>query len=725
MRVARSSLVSFLLLPSLSFVVFLVTDSAARSDTIIFSDNPGRGPACATAWGYCKASSHVELASVKKRQGKMPVDREHRYRGLNSIRMRWTSRSGGDWGVAIAAPQWKTFDATAFSSITFRVNGPAAIPAYALPDLSLEDESRHESTRVPLARYLDGLDDDLSTWQEVAVPLAFFAPGKKRCDFTKVVTVYFHQHATDSVERVVWIDDLRAKDADISSLPVPPVPRDLTACGYDSRIDLFWQRAADSNVVGYNVYRADSPDGPFDPVNPYVHERSLYSDFFGENGCTYFYRVTSVNTDSEESDPSAVVSATSCQMTEDELLTSVQESAFRYFYDYGHPISGLARERTGSGKRVTIGGSGFGLLTIMVGVERGFVSRDAALERVLKITRFLEEKAQRYHGAWSHWLNGGTGATIPFSSYDDGGDLVETAFMVEALLTLRQYFDRDTEFERELRARATRLWEGVEWDWYRQRDSLDRLYWHWSPNHGWRRDLPIRGFNECMIVYILAVASPTHPVPPELYYRGWAADGGYANGLEYYGHTVDVGREYGGPLFFTHYSFMGFDPRGWRDGFCNYFENNRNIALVHQAYCAENPRGFKDYSALVWGLTASDNPWGYAAHSPENDNGTISPTAAISSMPYVPEEAMATLRYFYYHYGPDLWGEFGFRDAFNPTENWFSENVLAIDQGPIAPMIENYRSGLCWKYFMANEEIPRALRAIGWQEMSQADEPME
>ena len=275
-----------------------------------------------------------------------------------------------------------------------------------------------------------------------------------------------------------------------------------------------------------------------------------------------------------------------------------------------------------------------------------------------------------------------------------------------------------------MRARATRLWEGVEWDWYRQRDESTYLFWHWSPNHGWRLNHALRGFNECMIVYILGAASPTHPIPPELYYRGWASDSSYANGKEYYGHKIFVGWPYGGPLFFTHYSFLGFDPRGWRDKFCNYFENNRNIALVHQAYCAENPKKFKDYSSLVWGMTASDNPWGYAAQSPTEDNGTITPTAAVSSMPYVPEQAMATMEHFYRHYGRELWGEFGFRDAFNPKEGWFAESVLAIDQGPMAPMIENYRTGLCWKYFMANAEIPRALRAIGWTEDAGAEKPI-
>jgi hypothetical protein len=286
-------------------------------------------------------------------------------------------------------------------------------------------------------------------------------------------------------------------------------------------------------------------------------------------------------------------------------------------------------------------------------------------------------------------------------------------------LTARAYFDRDDPTEREIRQRATRLWEAVEWDWYLRDPESRRLRWHWSPRHGWRIDHQIGGhFNECLIAYLLALASPTHPIPAECYEHGWVGQppDGYINGNEYYGYRLWVGWPCGGPLFFTHYSFLGFDPRGWRDAYCNYFENNRNIARIHHAYCQENPKGWRGYSGLLWGLTASDTPGGYHAHEPRYDNGTITPTAALSSMPYVPELAVPTLRHLYENFGTRLWGEFGFKDAFNLTHDWFAESYLAIDQGPIVVMIENYHSGLCWRLFMSNPEIPRMLRKIGWRE---------
>jgi hypothetical protein len=406
-------------------------------------------------------------------------------------------------------------------------------------------------------------------------------------------------------------------------------------------------------------------------------------------------------------------------MSEEELLTSVQEAAFRYLYDYGHPVSGLARERKGSDETCTSGGTGFGLITLVVGAERNFEPRDSISARVLKILEFIQDVTPRYHGAWSHWINGATGETIPFSQYDNGGDIVETAYVAEGLLVVRQYFDSANSVEVEIRNRAAQLWKSIEWDWYRRSGDTDgkHIYWHWSPNYGWQMNMPIYGFNEAMIVYLLAIASPTHPVPASLYYDGWCGGSNYVNGNEYYGYTQWLGWPHGGPLFFTHYSYLGFDPRNKSDQYCNYFENNRNISLINRAYCIENPEDHTGYSERVWGLTASDNPWGFIyAHEPQEarDNGTITPTAAISAMPYTPDKSKATLNHFYFTYGPDLWGEFGFKDAFNLDESWFATSYLAIDQGMIAPMIENYRTGLCWDLFMSNPEVPAMLDSIGW-----------
>jgi len=392
-----------------------------------------------------------------------------------------------------------------------------------------------------------------------------------------------------------------------------------------------------------------------------------------------------------------------------------QRATFRYFWDYAHPVSGLARERLGSGETVTTGGSGFGIMALLVGVERGFTSRELAKKRMLKILNFLTNKAQRFRGAFPHWLNGTTGQVIPFSQYDDGGDLVETSFLIQGLLAARQYFNGTDSMEIQIRNLITNIWETVEWNWYRRSPYSNYLYWHWSPNYGWQMNFKLIGYNETMITYLLAIASPTHSVPANLYYNGWASSSGYFINQTYYGYKLWVGEPYGGPLFFAHYSFLGFDPRNKRDNYCNYFINNRHHTLINRAYCIANPLNHFGYNENTWGITASDSPWGYLAHQPFiHDNGTIAPTAAISSMPYTPNESISALKNFYRSFYSGLWGEYGFKDAFNLGANWFANSYLAIDQGPIIVMIENYRSQLLWNKFMANPEIQPMLDAIGF-----------
>ena len=399
-------------------------------------------------------------------------------------------------------------------------------------------------------------------------------------------------------------------------------------------------------------------------------------------------------------------------ISDDELLTKVQSQTFKYFWDFGHPVSGLARERNSSGDVVTSGGSGFGLMAMIVGVERGFITRSEALDRWEKIFNFLEN-ADRFHGAWSHWLNGSTGTVIPFSQKDNGGDLVETAFLVQGMLTVRQYLDPGIPQEASLITQIDTLWEAVEWDWYTQ-GGQNVLYWHWSPQYNWEMNHRIRGHNETQIVYTLAAASPTHPIEPEVYHEGYANSGGMQNGNEFYGYVLPLGSNRGGPLFFTHYSYLGMDPRNLEDQYANYWQQNVNHSLINRAYCVDNPQNYVGYSADCWGLTASDNNNGYSAHSPNNDLGVLTPTAAISSIPYTPDESLQAIRHFYYYLGDRLWGDYGFYDAFNPTVGWVANSYLAIDQGPIIIMIENHRTGLLWDLYMSAPEIQNGLDDLGF-----------
>ncbi len=399
-------------------------------------------------------------------------------------------------------------------------------------------------------------------------------------------------------------------------------------------------------------------------------------------------------------------------ISDDELLTLIQRQTFKFFYDYAHPQSGMARERFSSGDIVTSGGSGFGVMALIVGMERGFITREEGVTRLAKIIHFLET-CDRFHGAWSHWINGSTGKVVPFGQKDNGGDLVETAFMAQGLLAMRQYLDPENTTENDLIGRITELYNGIEWDWY-TRGNQNVLFWHWSPNYGWDMNFRIQGYNETLITYILAAASPTYTIPASAYHIGYARNGAIINGRTFYGHVLPVGYDFGGPLFFAHYSFLGLDPRNLSDNYANYWTQNVNHSLINFAHCASNPKGYPNYSEHCWGLTASDIPSGYGVSEPTNDRGVISPTAAVSSLPYTPEQSMNAIRYFYYILGDKLWGDYGYYDAFDVHAGWWASSYIAIDQGPQIVMIENYRTGLIWNLFMSAPEVQTGLDKLGF-----------
>lgn len=414
------------------------------------------------------------------------------------------------------------------------------------------------------------------------------------------------------------------------------------------------------------------------------------------------------------------------RISDDSLMTLVQYRTFQYFWDGAEPNSGLARERyhvdgdypQNDKHVVTSGGGGFGVMAILVGIERGFITREQGLERLEKIVSFLE-RADTFHGVWPHWWDGETGKVKPFSRRDDGGDLVESSFMIQGLLTARQYFRDGNEREKALTQRIDQLWRAVEFDWH-TKGGEDVLYWHWSPNFAWEMNFPVTGYNECMIMYVLAAASPTHPVPASVYHNGWSKAGAIKNdpAHEAFGYHLALrhngAEQYGGPLFWAHYSYLALDPRGLKDKYADYWEHNTNHTLINRAWCVKNPLGFQGYGPQSWGLTASYSVKGYSGHAPgeNHDLGVISPTAALSSFPYTPAYSLEAMRHWYENLGDKVFGEFGFYDAFSETDNWFPQRYLAIDQGPIVVMIENHRTGLLWDLFMSCPEIQEGLRKL-------------
>lgn len=403
------------------------------------------------------------------------------------------------------------------------------------------------------------------------------------------------------------------------------------------------------------------------------------------------------------------------RISDDALLDLIQQQTLKYFTDFAHPVSGMALDRNTSGDVVTTGGTGFGIMSIIAAVSRNFITRADGLQRINTIVNFLENNCTRYHGAFSHWINGTTGATVPFSTQDDGGDLVETSFLMEGLLCARQYFNTTDANEVSLRANINILWDGIDWNWFRQ-GGQNVLYWHWSPDYDFQINQQVKGWNEALVVYALAASSNTDSIPKIVYDNGWAANGAIINGATYYGVQLPLGPNLGGPLFFSQYSFLGINPHDLTDAYANYFTQNTNQSLINYNYCVANPQNFNGYSTVNWGLTASDDDIsGYDAHAPDNDDGVITPSAAISSLPYTPVQSMNALKFFYYTLGDKLWKQYGFVDAFNLNDIWFADSFLAIDQGPQIVMIENYRSGLLWNLFMSCPEIKRGMHQLGFQ----------
>ena len=408
------------------------------------------------------------------------------------------------------------------------------------------------------------------------------------------------------------------------------------------------------------------------------------------------------------------------------LFRLVQQQTFQYFTDGAEPVSGLARERfhadnvypENDKNIVTSGGAGFGVMAILVGIERGFITKEEGRKQLEKIVHFLET-ADRFHGAWPHWWNGETGKVKPFSKNDDGGDLVETSFMLQGLLCVRQYFNNGNDSEKQLSARIDKLWKEVEFDWYRNGKNV--LYWHWSPNNGWQMNFAVHGYNECLIMYILAASSPKHGVPAEVYHEGWAGNGKISNISSYGGYTLNMRYQgnppQGGPLYWAHYSYLGLDPRGLKDKYADYWQENTNLSLINYQWCVDNPKNFKGYGPNNWGLTSSYSTKFYAGHAPNMENvlGVITPTAALSSFPYTPKQSMAAMKHWYNDLKDKIWGPYGFYDAFSEQANWFAPKYLAIDQGPIVVMMENYRSGLLWKLFMSCPEIKEGLKKLGFE----------
>jgi hypothetical protein len=693
---------------------------------------------------YYSAGSAQAPSTLRLLKNKLPVENEIFVTPPNALRLEWQSAAGGVWEAQVRNVNGRNrYPELKGTNLYFWCYSPQAIAADNLPRVMISSASGGlladypGSFSLPLALGPFAGDVPAKKWVQVRVSFsAFEAKAIYELHPEQTRNLIFLQGTADNAPHTLIIDEIRVDDDDAGARGAAQgaglaAPQNLKAIGYDRHVELQWDAVEDSKLARYVIYRARE-NGAFKAMGIQLPGVTRYMDFLGSSGVSAQYKVVAQDAQYRDSAASAIASATTRELNDEQLLTMLQEACFHYYWEGADPHSGMARESIpGDDRIVATGASGFGIMALVVGVDRHFISRAQGLERMTRIVDFLE-KADRFHGAWAHFMDGNTGRAMPvFGMFDDGGDLVETSFLAEGLLAARQYFKGDSDAEKELYRRITGLWEGVEWKWYRESDTNEALYWHWSPTWNFWIHHRLTGWNEVMITYLLAIASPTHNVPANLYYSGWAGqspgavsyrrgwsgttDGDhYFNGHTYFGIKLDVGEGTGGPLFFTHYSFMGLDPHGFTDHYTNYFKNNRNIALINRAYCIQNPRHFAGYGANAWGLTASDGPEGYVPHAPDarNDTGTLTPTGPLSSFAYTPRESMDAFKHFYRDLGAQMWDIYGPRDAYDPTVNWVSPIYMGLNQAPITVMVENQRTGLVWKMFMNNPEIEAMIRRV-------------
>ena len=686
--------------------------------------------------GYytCAHGTQSAPSTLKLIDGHLPVETAEYISGPNALELSWQSQPNGGWDAQIDVPQWRNRTIEwAGQTLYLWLWSNEEIAAADLPRIAFADHNDSHTAPLPLGSFTSPLK--AQRWTRIKIPLAEFkSTTVTPFTPTRLTSIILTQSTADAKPHSLYIDDIRIESDQQTTHP-PAAPTALEAKAYERHIDLHWKAPVDSasaaSIAQYVIYRSLN-GSPYKAIGVQRYGVDRYSDYLGDPNATASYQISARTSALAESAKTTPVTATTHTMTDDELLTMVQEANFRYYWEAAEPVSGMAREsQPGVDDLIATGASGFGIMAIVTGTNRGFITREEAVDRMLRITGFLA-RADRFHGAWSHFISGQTGHTIAlFGIYDNGADIVETSFLMQGLLTARQYFSHEDTKERELRDRINTLWRGVEWDWFRATPKRDALYWHWSPDYAFHIAFRLEGWNETMITYLLAVASPTHSVPPSLYATGYTHeragpansgltdDSGAVYGIKhtYFGIPLEQGYVKGspGPLFFTQYSFLGYDPRGVRDKFTNYFRNNRNESLVSQAYSVANPGHFKGYGADSWGLTAVDGPDDrYHEYKPfVEDDGTLAPTGAVSAYAYTPEQSLAAIKHWYRDLGAQLWSIYGFRDSFNEQQNWYSPITMGLNQAPQTVMIENGRTGLIWKTFMSSPEIRPMQQAIG------------
>ena len=692
---------------------------SAIPDLVIFDeDDPlGRDYYDASVGGS-NGGSLLKLRASSR--DKMPISETSAARGEVSGVMEWLSAPGGDWQLHIFRPGFPLLDTVPYERLTFAVNSPRSIAPDALPLLELQD-LRGSRRTIPLSSVLGGTDADSNSWQTVSIALSALQ-GDPAFQPDRVKHVTFRQNKSDRQAHILWLDDLKFMARDrLEFTNRPPAPLNLTARSGDRTVTLSWNAVQNAGVTRYRVSRK-TPDGQFAelPGSPVVMQS--VADVHVTNGVSYTYIVRAENHAGLSENSSQISASPKAFATDDHFLEYVQATAFDYFWREANPENGMIRDRTQPWSAASIAAIGFGLSAINIGIDHAWITREAGADRILKTLRTLwsapqstnEINTSGYKGWFYHFLTFEDGTRFGTSELSS----IDTSLLLTGVLDAQQFFNRDSATEREIRDLARRIFDRVDWNWMLNRG--DTLAMGWYPDRGFT-SARWRGYNEASILYLLGLgATGPNALAPE-HWRNWTKTYDWRTSHGYsFVHFA--------PLFGHQYTACWIDFRGIQDDYTRaksitYFENSRRATLAQREYCIANPGRFPGYAPDVWGLTACDGPGSGGAHGyiargappAENDDGTIAPTAAGGSLPFAPEECVRALKAIYDGHRERIWCGYGFRDAFNLKEDWWGQDVIGIDQGPILLMAENMRTGRVWERMRENKVLQRGLAQAGFQ----------
>lgn len=520
------------------------------------------------SWFYSE-TSYTSPSHILNIQGRLPIETEQAFTPGNSLQLNYRSAPEGKWMVNFEYPAWRGKDFLKKGDLlSFWLYISDEIQKEKLPEIAIGSDEGEISNYLPLGEYI--ADYSEKEWIQVKLPVEAFVVAGEYANSNNIKVISIKQSPNDNGKHEILIDQVEILNETIPTVELG-TPQIKSVEGFERHIDISWE-LADTEVTRYvKIYRSTDNENFTGVGVQSPDEFSRYVDFTGIPGKTYFYKLSSVGYDYSESSLSKSIKVSTREMSDEELLDMVQEASFRYYWEAAEVNSGLALENIpGRKNMIATGASGFGIMAMVVGVERGFITKDEFITRMKKIVRFVEN-GDRFHGALPHFMDGPTGKVEAFfGEYDDGADLVETSFFMQGLLTAEQYLSKINPEEKHLRDRISTIWKDVEWDWFKKKEDSPYLFWHWSPEHKWHINHKLIGWNETMITYFLAIASPTHGIPPKMYYSGWASqdtiaqnyrsDWGntsegsmYSNTTAYFGIPLEVGVGNGGPLFFTHY----------------------------------------------------------------------------------------------------------------------------------------------------------------------------